>query len=218
MLTLKTLDQVRDHLGNVVVPFEVPIGEAENFKGVVNIVDMKAREKKGQGYVEVDIPSGMESEIEPYREMIIEAVAQTSEELMEKYFEGEELTPEEIKQGLKKGVLDGELIPVICGSSTQNIGIDTLMNVVINYLPSPEEGRVAEGENPKNNEKIERHHKDSEPFSAIVFKTIADPYVGKLSLFKVVSGTLTADGEIYNANKEKKEKLSHLYILRARSR
>ncbi len=212
----KTLDQVRDHLGNVVVPFEVPIGEAENFKGVVNIVDMKAREKKGQGYVEVDIPSGMESEIEPYREMIIEAVAQTSEELMEKYFEGEELTPEEIKQGLKKGVLDGELIPVICGSSTQNIGIDTLMNVVINYLPSPEEGRVAEGENPKNNEKIERHHKDSEPFSAIVFKTIADPYVGKLSLFKVVSGTLTADGEIYNANKEKKEKLSHLYILRGK--
>jgi elongation factor G len=212
----KTLDQLREHFGSSIVPFEIPMGEAENFKGVINIVDMKARERKGQQCIDVEIPAGSENEIDPYREMIIEAVAQTSEELMEKYFEGEELTREEIYEGLKKGVLEGELIPVLCGSSTQNVGVETLMNVIIDFLPSPEESKAVEGINPKNDEVVERHHDENEPFSAIVFKTIADPYVGKLSLFKVVSGSLTANGEVYNASKEKKEKLNHLYVLQGK--
>ena len=209
----KTLEQLREHFGSSIVPFEIPMGEAEQFKGVINIVDMTARERKGQKCIDVAIPAGSEEILNPYREMIIEAVAQTSEELMEKYFDGEELTKEEIYQGLKKGILDGELTPVLCGSSTLNVGAERLMNVIINFLPSPEESKVVEGVNPKNDEIIERHYDENEPFSALVFKTIADPYVGKLSLFKVISGGLTANSELYNVSKEKKEKLNHLYLL-----
>ncbi len=212
----KVLNQLRDYLGNAVVPIEIPIGEAENFKGFINIVDMKAKEIKNGKVIDIEIPGDKEDEVNEYREMIIEAAAQTSEELMEKYFEGEELTREEICQGIKKGVIEGDLIPLLCGSSTQNVGIDSLMDVIIEFLPSPEESKAVKGVNPKNKEEVERNYDENQPFSAIVFKTIADPYVGKLSLFKVVSGSLTANGDVYNASKEKKEKLSHIYSLQGK--
>ncbi|HHT50738.1 MAG TPA: elongation factor G [Eubacteriaceae bacterium] len=212
----KVLTQLRDYIGNAVVPIVLPIGEAENFKGLINIIDMKAMEIKNGKAIEIEIPADKEDEVNEYREMIIEAAAQTSEELMEKYFEGEELTREEICLGIKRGVIEGELIPLLCGSSTQNIGIVSLMDVIIDFLPSPEESKTVEGINPKDEEEIERKYDENQPFSAIVFKTIADPYVGKLSLFKVVSGALTASGDVYNASKDKKEKLSHIYILQGK--
>lgn len=212
----RVLEQLRGYFGNIVVPFEIPMGEAEDFKGVINVVDVKARERKGNKCVDAQIPKDMEDEIAPYREMIMEAVAQTSEELMEKYFNGEELSTEEIHKGLKEGVLNGDLIPVVCGSASQNVGVETLMNMLIDFFPAPGEAKVIEGTNPKTNEIEKRNFKEEAPFSALVFKTIADPYVGKLSLFKIISGTLKANGEIYNASKDKKEKLSHLYILRGK--
>lgn len=212
----KVLTQLRDYIGNAVVPIVLPIGEADNFKGLINIIDMKAMEIKNGKAIEIEIPADKEDEVNEYREMIIEAAAQTSEELMEKYFEGEELTREEICLGIKRGVIEGELIPLLCGSSTQNIGIVSLMDVIIDFLPSPEESKTVEGINPKDEEEIERKYDENQPFSAIVFKTIADPYVGKLSLFKVVSGALTASGDVYNASKDKKEKLSHIYILQGK--
>ncbi|MCR1900306.1 elongation factor G [Irregularibacter muris] len=209
----RVLEQLREYFGNIVVPFLIPMGESETFKGIVNVVDMKAKVKKGQKCVDAELPQGMEEEISTYREMIIESVAQTSEELMEKYFDGEELTSEEIYQGLKQGVLEGDLIPVVCGSAAQNIGVESLMDVIINFYPAPHEGHKVHGNNPQNDKEVERSYKTDEPFSALVFKTIVDPYVGKLSLFKVMSGTLSPNGEIYNVTKDKKEKLSHLYVL-----
>lgn len=212
----KTLEQLRVFFGNLIVPFEIPMGEQEDFNGVINVVDMKARKRNGQKCVDDKIPEGMKEEIQPYREMIIEAVAQTSEELMEKYFDGEELTNEEIYNGLRNGVLEGELIPVVCGSATLNIGVETLMDMLINFFPSPKYSKPVEAVNPQSQEEIKRYYTTSESFSAFVFKTIADPYVGKLSLFKVISGSLTPNGEVYNITQGKKEKLNHLYLLKGK--
>lgn len=212
----KTLEQLRVFFGNFIVPFEIPMGEQKDFNGFINLVDMKARERKGQKCVDVKIPEGMKERIQPYREMIIEAVVQTSEELMEKYFDGEELTNEEIYNGLRNGVLEGEFIPVVCGSATLNIGVETLMDMLINFFPSPKYSKPVEAINPQSQEEIKRHYTMSEPFSAFVFKTIADPYVGKLSLFKVISGSLTPSGEVYNITQREKEKLNHLYLLKGK--
>jgi elongation factor G len=144
----------------------------------------------------------------------MESVAQTSEELMEKYFDGEELTRNEIHSGIRQGVLDGELLPVLCTSATMNIGVETLENMLIEYLPSPGDGKFETGKDPRDNKEIERKCVNTEPFSALVFKTIADPYVGKLSIFKVMSGVLDHSIEIYNATREVKEKANHIYMLR----
>lgn len=211
----KVLEQLREIFGSSIVPFEIPM-EQKEFKGVINVVDMKARERKGQKCIDVPIPEGMKEEILPYREMIIEAVAQTSEELLDKYFNGEELSSEEIYNGLRKGVLEGDLIPVVCGSASLNIGVETLMNMLRDFFPSPEKQQVLRGKNPKTDKMVTRQYSPSEPFSALVFKTIADPYVGKLSLFKIISGSLTASDEIYNATKDKQEKLNHIYILKGK--
>ncbi|WP_373481613.1 elongation factor G [Acetobacterium sp.] len=210
----KVMDELKETFGNKVVPFELPMGEGEEMNGVVNIVDMTGSERKENRCFDVAITDEMKAELEPYRDMIMESVAQTSESLMEKYFEGEELTRDEIHSGIRKGVIDGELIPVLCTSATQNIGVETLENMLIEYLPSPGEGKFEVGKDPLDKKEIERKCSNSEPFSALVFKTIADPYVGKLSIFKVMSGVLDHSVEIYNATQEVKEKANHIYVLR----
>ena len=211
----KVMDNLKEAFGNKVIPFELPMGEGEEMHGVVNIVDMTGSQRKDNRCFDVEVPEHMKEELEPYREMIMESVAQTSEELMEKYFEGEELTEDEIHHGIRTGVLDCDLIPVLCTSAVQNIGVETLENMIIAYLPSPkEEGKVVVGKDPRDGREIEREISGNDPFSALVFKTIVDPFVGKLSIFKVMSGVLEVGTEIYNSTKEVKEKANHIYVLR----
>jgi elongation factor G len=212
----KVLNQLRQVFGNKVVPVMVPIGAEANFRGVIDLIDMKARVAENNKCTEIEIPSGFESLIEEYRNMIIEAVAQTDEQLMEKYFNGEELTADEIIKGFRLGVISGDVIPVLCGAAVKNMGVETLMYTLRKFMPSPADRQYATGLNLKTHERFTAKVDSSAPFSAQVFKTVADPFVGKISMFKVLSGTMTHDMEIYNVNKEKKEKLSNLFLLRGK--
>ncbi|HOR86109.1 MAG TPA: GTP-binding protein, partial [Bacillota bacterium] len=212
----KVVEQLREAFGNKVVPFALPIGSEANFKGLVDIIDMKAKIREGNKTVVEDIPANLKAEAEEYRNVIIEAAAQTDEELMEKYFNGEELSREEIVKGLRLGVVSRDVVPVICGSAAKNIGVDLLMDAVLDYLPSPVDAEVPEAVNVKSKEKIKVAADRNAPFSAQVYKTIADPFVGKISMFRVMSGEMKADMEVLNPNKEKKEKLSSLFLLRGK--
>jgi elongation factor G len=210
----KVFNNIKDYFGDKVVPFTLPIGQAESFKGLVSVIDEVAFEYDGKNPKKVDVPAEIQSEIESIKESLMEKVAETDEELMEKYFDGEEFTLDEIRKGLKLAISNGDLVPVIVGSAEKTIGIDLLLNVAKNYIPNPAEVGVNLGY--KGEEQIERKVDVKEPFSAIVFKTIVDPFVGKLSLFKVLSGKMTKDNELYNVSKDKTEKLGGLFVLRGK--
>lgn len=214
----KLVNQLREKFGKAVIPFHIPIGKENEFKGFVNIVDMKARIYNKDKKVCEDAEIWPEKEVKmgDYREMLIESVAESDDELLEKYFEGEEFTEEEIHIGLRKGVIEGKLIPVLIGSATLNVGTETLLNMMWDYLPSPTDLEKPSGINPNNNKEEERNIKDEEPFSATVFKTIADPYLGKISLFQVRSGILKKDDEVYNSNTEEIEKIGNIFMLRGK--
>lgn len=213
---LKVLNQLREVFGNKIVPLMVPIGSEANFKGVIDLIEMRAVMAENNKCIITDIPAGYEDQIEEYRAMITEAVAQTDEELMEKYFGGEELTADEIVKGFRLGVIAGDVVPVLCGAASKNMGVETLMHTLRKFMPSPADRQSITGTNLKTNEKITAKIDASAPLSAQVYKTIADPFVGKISMFKLLSGTMTSDMEVYNANKEKKEKLSNLFLLRGK--
>ncbi|MCF6461432.1 elongation factor G [Clostridium sp. Cult3] len=211
----KVLADIKDHFGDKIVPFTLPIGEAESFKGFVSVIDEIAYEYDGKDAKEVDIPAELQDQIASINESLMEKVAETDEELMEKYFEGEQFTIEEIRKGLKLSVMNGDLVPVIVGSAENAVGADFLLNVVKNYMPNPTEVGPYLGQ--KGEEEVERKVDVNEPFSAIVFKTVVDPFVGKLSLFKVLSGKITKDDELYNASKDQTEKLGGLFVLRGKN-
>jgi len=211
----KVLDDIRNTFGDKVLPFTLPIGEAENFKGIVDVIEEVAYEYNGKDSTKVDIPADIKDEIQAIKEQLMERIAETDEELMEKYFEGEAFTDEEIKKGIRLAVKNGDLIPLLVGSAEKIMAVDTILNLFKNFMPSPLDIDVSIGY--KNDEKVERKLDVNQPFSAIVFKTIVDPFVGKLSLFKVLSGKLTKDQEIYNASKERSEKLGGLFVLRGKN-
>lgn len=213
---MKVLNELQDKYGSSVAPFQVPIMEGETFKGYVDLIDMKAKEFTANGTKDIPIPEGMESEIEPERIMLIEAVAETSEELMEKYFEGEEFTRDEMNSALRQGILEGNIIPVLCGAATENKGVAALMDAVVDYMPSVIERPVASAINIKTDEEEEIKPDPNGPFAAFVFKTVVDPFVGKLSLFKVMSGQINEDIDLYNSNKESSEKLGSIYLMRGK--
>ncbi|NLB43234.1 MAG: elongation factor G [Clostridiales bacterium] len=212
----KIIKQLTELYGTSIAPFQVPIMEGDQFTGYVDVIAMKAYKFQGNDLIEISMPAGMEDEIEPIRTTLIEAAAETSEELMEKYFEGEELSEEEIQKALRKGVANGDIVPVVCGSAVNNQVIAPLMDIVSAYMPAPGEGGSVTGKNPQNQEPVERTYSASEPFSALVFKTVVDPFVGKLSLFKVLSGEFTTGGNVFNPNKEKSEKVNNIYLLRGK--
>ncbi|OGO78175.1 MAG: translation elongation factor G [Clostridiales bacterium GWB2_37_7] len=213
---LKVLNQLREVFGNKIVPLMVPIGSEANFKGVIDLIEMRAVVAENNKCIITDIPSGFEDQIEEYRGMITEAVAQTDEELMEKYFGGEELTADEIIKGFRLGVIAGDVVPVLCGAASKNMGVETLMHTLRKFMPTPADRQSITGTNVKTNEKFTAKIDAATPFSAQVYKTVADPFVGKISMFKVLSGVMTPDMEVYNVNKEKKEKLSNLFLLRGK--
>lgn len=214
---VELVQKLKEVFGKKVAPFVLPIGEGEDFKGFVNVVNMVGRIYDGKQCNDGPIPEELMDRIEPIREMLVESVAESDEELLDKYFEGEEFTPEEMQQGLRAGVLSGEIVPVVVGSAAKGIGIHTLMDVLIDYFPAPAEYKpVNKGVKPHTEEEIERKMDPKEPFSAIVFKTIVDPFVGKISLMKVLSGTLKKDLEVYNPQKDSNEKLGNIFLLRGK--
>lgn len=211
----KLISELKEKFGNKVVPFALPIGVSNNFKGLVSVIDEKAYEYNGVERKEVELKDDYKVEIDSIKEGLMEVIAETDEALMEKYFEGEPFTPEEITKGLKLAVSNGDLAPVVVGCAEKAIGMDFLLETIEKYIPSPVDIGVVKGL--VNDKEVERKIDVNEPFSAFVFKTIIDPFVGKLSIFKVLSGKITKDMEIYNSTKEKSEKLSGLFVLRGKN-
>jgi len=193
---------------------QLPIGKEAEFKGVVDLIAMKAYiYDKGGKAAETDIPAEMKDEVESERETLVENIAETDDELLERYLEGETLTNDELKAVLRKGTLARLFVPVLCGSATGNIGIDLLLNTITADLPSPVDRGSKTGIDLSGDGEIERQPIAEAPFSAFVFKTVADPYAGRLSIFRVVSGQLGGDGTFYNTNKETKERFNQLLAI-----
>ncbi|MCL2837995.1 MAG: elongation factor G [Oscillospiraceae bacterium] len=208
------LEQLRAKYGKRIAPFQIPIREGDNIVGFINVVENEARRFEKGHTVTASIPEGMETEIEPVREMINEAVAESSEELMEKFFAGEAFTLEETYSALRSGVAAGDIVPVLCGSSVNSLGISSLMNAIFAYFPTCEgKTTLAIG---KDGAEVAIPANSSDPVSLFVFKTVADPYVGKLSYFKVNSGTLTPDTTLYNPNSDSNEKIGKIFILQGK--
>ncbi len=211
----KTLSELKDKFSDKIIPFALPIGTSESFKGFVSVLDGKAYEYNGKTRVEIPMPEEYKDDIEEIKETLNEKVAETSEDLMEKYFGGESFTNDELKQGLRAGVGSGDLVPLIVGSAEKAIGADFLLEVIGDFIPSPLD--VGSYMGTKDEELVERKVDAKGPFSAIVFKTIVDPFVGKISIFKVISGKITKEMELYNSTKDKSEKLGGLFHLRGKN-
>jgi len=212
----RVFDQLQEKFGKNVIAYVVPIMENGAFAGVVNVATMKAYRFKGNDLVESEIPSSMTDTIERYREGVLEAVAETDEELLEKYFSGESFTDEEILKGLKSGIKSGDISPVLCGSANNLPGVKLLLDAVVNYIPSfSEKGKIT-AKKPNSDDTIEISTDPKEAMSALVFKTIVDPFVGKISYVKVMSGVLNSDSTVYNVKKDKMEKIAQLFILKGK--
>ncbi|MCK5757799.1 MAG: elongation factor G [Clostridiales bacterium] len=212
----KSYNQLVEKFGKKVIAFEFPIIENEKFVGIVDVIHQKAKHFEGDKFVEAPIPEDLIDKVAELREPLMEAVAETSEELMEKYFEAEGFTDEEIHIGLLQGIEDDEIIPVICGSAAENAGIQFLMDAIVEYVPAPSENKTITVTDMNSEETIELKTEPGETLSALVFKTIADPFVGKISIFKVFSGEIKSDMHVYNSRTGKNEKMSNLFTVRGK--
>ena len=210
----KVLSELNSNLGEKIIPIAIPIGAGESFKGFINVIDGKAYEYDGKNKKEIQITDEQKAEAREIRETLDETIAETDEQLLDKYFSGEPFTEDEVNRGLRLAVLSGDLAPLIVGCVEKTMGCDFLLEIIGKYLPSPLDVGSYIGE--KEGEEVERKVDNNEPFSAVVFKTIVDPFVGKLTLFKVLSGKLNKDMELYNSTKDKTEKMGGLYYLRGK--
>jgi elongation factor G len=213
----KALEALSGAFSARLVPLQLPIGTAESFKGIVDLMSLSAFTFDARGKKQkTEIPQEMADKLKEYREKLMESAAECDDSLMEKFFDSGELTLEEMKAGLKKGVRENRIVPVLCGSAVKNLGITPLMDLMLELIPSPADMAPAAGTDPKKNEPAERKPSSKEPFSALVFKTTADPYVGRLTLMRLYSGTLKADSIVWNPNKERDEKITALMIMRGK--
>ncbi len=209
---VEAVDAIAGELGGKAIHVQVPIGHGEGFRGVVDLIRMKAVCKEGDGKeTEEDVPWELQERAEEMRVNLMENVAETQDELLEKYLEGQELTAEEISEGLRAGVKAGTLFPVLYGSATRGMGVAALLDGIVAWLPSPLEEAAADGRNPVTGDEEARDKSAEEPFSAFVFKTIVDPFAGRLSIMRVLSGTLKADSTVYNPAKDAKERIAHIF-------
>ena len=214
------VDQLKNRLKANAVPVQLPIGAEDNFKGIVDLIKMRAfihKDDLGKEIEETDIPEDLKAQAEEYRAAMIEAACDQDEELMMKYLEGEELTEEEIKKGLRIGTINNKIVPVTCGSSYKNKGVQELLNAIIDYMPSPIDIPHIKGET-MDGEETEAKTSDSEPFAALAFKIATDPFVGKLCFFRVYSGTLESGSTILNSSKGKKERIGRILQMHANHR
>lgn len=215
----KVYDQMRDRLRANAVAIQLPIGAESDLRGIVDLVKMKAyiyNNDQGTDIQETEIPDEIQAQAQEFRAKLVEAAAETDEALIEKYFEGEELTEAEIRTALRKGTIAGTIVPVLCGSAFKNKGVQLLLDAVIDYLPSPTEVPPIQGLLP-NGETVERHADDNEPLSALAFKIMSDRY-GRLTFIRVYSGVLKKGSYVYNATKDKKERVSRLVLMKADDR
>jgi len=208
----KTVNDIQARFGPRCLPVQIPIGAHNDFQGIVDLLTLKAY--TGSPPKEGEVPASLQGQVSTYREKLIEAAAETEDALIEKYLGGEGLTPEEITNGLKKAVASGSFFPILAGSALQNVGIDRLLDAMVNYLPSPAEREVAAVVGAKE-EKIETSADG--PLAALVFKTTADPYVGKLTYFRVYRGAIDSNSQIWNASRGSAERIGQLFTLRGKN-
>jgi elongation factor G len=210
------VDGVEKSLGVSVIPLNIPMGAESSFEGVIDLLKMKAITYTDGSPSEGDIPDSYKDEAREYRKQMIEKVAESDDELLEKYLEGVDLTADEIHKGIMKGAMSLTFVPVVCGSATMNIGIQQLLDAILVCLPSPSEKaemHPVTGKDTKSGEEVTREPAADSPVSLRVFKTIADPFAGKLTLFRVYSGTLKSDSNLYNTTQDKKEKMGNMFYL-----
>ncbi len=215
----KVLADIKEHFGKCAVPIQYPIGEQEDFKGVVNVITKRARiyNPKTKKMEVGEIPPELVDKIDECKKMITEAVAETDEVLLDKYFNDEEITDLEIYEGLINGCTSGDIAPVMCGSASKAIGINTLLEDIVECFPSPKYAIPQKAKNLSTNEEVFLKLNEKDPFSAFVFKTIADPFVGKISLFRVITGKLNGEVDVINSNKDKPEKLANVFFMRGKN-
>ena len=214
------VDQLKNRLKANAVPIQLPVGAEDNFQGIVDLIKMKAfiqDDKLGEHIVEKEIPEDMKADAEKWRANMIEAVADQDEELMMKYLDGEELTEEEIKKGLRIGTIANKIVPVTCGSSYKNKGVQELLDAIVDYMPSPLDIPHIKGETLEG-EETEAKTSDDAPFAALAFKIATDPFVGKLCFFRVYSGTLESGSTILNSSKDKKERVGRILQMHSNHR
>ena len=217
----RCVQMLHDRLHANGVPIQLPIGQEDTFKGIVDLIDMKADvyyDDMGNDVRVEEIPEDMKEQAQEYRDKLIEAVAETDEDLMMKYLEGEELSKDEIKAALRKATISNEIVPVVCGSSYKNRGVQKLLDAIVDYMPAPTDVPAIKGTNPETGEEEERESSDNAPFAALAFKIMTDPYVGKLCFFRVYSGTVTAGTTVYNSVKDQDERIGRILQMHANNR
>ncbi|MFZ5966796.1 MAG: elongation factor G [Bacillota bacterium] len=217
----RVVDMMKDRLKANAVPIQLPIGAEDVFTGIIDLVEMNARIYKddlGKEIEITEIPAELKDKADEFRLALVEAVAESDEELMMKYLEGEELTIEEIKTGIRKQTIANAMVPIVCGSSYKNKGVQLMLDAVVAYMPSPLDIPAIKGVLPDSEEESERRADDKEPFSALAFKIMADPYVGKLAFFRVYSGVLQSGSYVYNSTKGKKERIGRILQMHANHR
>ncbi len=217
----QVVEMMRERLGANAVPIQIPIGKEDEFKGVIDLISMDAalyEDDLGVNYQQVAIPEEYQAQAEKYRDHLLEALAEKDDELMVKYLEGEEISQADFKAALRKAVIDVTIIPVLCGSAFKNKGVQLLLDSVLDYMPSPVDVAAVRGLNPDSGEEEARPADDQAPFSALAFKIMADPYVGKLAFFRVYSGILQAGSYVYNSTKGKRERIGRILQMHANHR
>ena len=215
------LKMVHDRLKCNAVPIQLPIGAEETFRGIVDLVKMKAEiyyDDLGMDIREEEIPDDMKDLAEEYRGKLLEAVAEQDETLMEKYLEGEDLDVAEIKKVIRAATLANQMIPVVCGTSYKNKGVQNLLDAIVDYMPAPTDIEAIKGINPETEEEEERPSSDDAPFAALAFKIMTDPFVGKLGFFRVYSGTLSSGSTVYNPDKDVDERIGRILMMHANNR
>jgi len=218
---LYSVGTIHDRLQANAHPIQLPIGAEDQFEGVIDLVEMKAIYNEGsvgENLVEKEIPAELQDQAEEYREKLIEAVAEFDEEFMEKYLGGEEISVEELKAAIRKATLSVEFFPVVCGSAFKYKGVQPMLDAVVEYLPSPLDVPAIKGIDPSTDEEVERHSSDEEPFSALAFKVMTDPFVGKLTFFRVYSGILSSGSYVKNSTKGKRERVGRILQMHANTR
>ena len=217
----RVVSMMKDRLHCNAVPIQLPIGAEETFKGIIDLVEMKAYvyyDDLGKDIRVEEIPADMADKAQEYHEALLEHVAEQDEELMEKYFAGEQLTIEEIKKCIRKSTIANQMVPVVCGTSYKNKGVQKLLDAVVDYMPSPLDVPAIKGINPDTDEECERPSSDDEPFSALAFKIATDPFVGKLCFFRVYSGTISTGSSVLNATKDNKERIGRILQMHSNHR
>jgi elongation factor G len=217
----RVVDMVREKLKANAVPVQIPIGAEESFVGIIDLIRMKAaiyKDDLGKEYAEEDVPAALGEKAAEWRRNLIEAVAESDESLLEKYLEGGRLTEDEIRGAVRKMTIAGEMVPVTCGSAYRNKGVQMLLDAVVAYLPSPIDIPAIKGVDPRSDKDVERPADDKGHFSALAFKIMVDPFVGKLAFFRVYSGTLKAGSHVYNSTKDKKERIGRILQMHANRR